>query len=109
MINSLAEPLARLRQFARSRPPAAGRCELCSENIGESHPHLVETTTGRLICSCSPCAILFSNNEQGAFRRVPRDTRRLADFQLTDQQWENLDIPIALAFLFYSTRAERVV
>ena len=32
-----------------------------------------------------------------------------ADFRLTDAQWEDLHLPINLAFFFHSTRAGRVV
>jgi hypothetical protein len=33
----------------------------------------------------------------------------LSDFRLTDPQWEELHLPINLAFFFHSTRAGRVV
>ena len=41
--------------------------------------------------------------------RVPRDVRYLSDFRLTDLEWENLHLPINLAFFYRSTRAGRVV
>ena len=40
--------------------------------------------------------------------RAPR-RRFLSDFRLTDAQWEDLHLPINLAFFFRSTRAGRVV
>ena len=41
--------------------------------------------------------------------RAARLRRCCTDFRMTDAQWENLSIPIGLAFLFHSTRAGGVV
>lgn len=40
---------------------------------------------------------------------MPRDARQLADFQLTDAQWDSLLIPINMAFFFHSTPAGHVM
>jgi hypothetical protein len=45
----------------------------------------------------------------GRYRRVSRRTWLLADFQITDGQWENLMIPINMAFFFYSSAQGRVI
>jgi hypothetical protein len=100
-------PLAALRDFARPRARPE-RCELCGGAIWPRHPHLLEIKTRRLVCSCEPCAVLFTN-EQAAYRRVPQQVAALDDFRLSDAQWDSLLIPIGLAFFFYSTPAGRVV
>ena len=105
----LPESLSRLRSFARTRPAANGRCELCGSLLSCEHSHLIEPEERRLLCCCEACMVLFSNQHAGRYRGVTRDVRRLVDFQMTDHQWENLNIPIGLAFLFYSTTAQRVV
>ncbi len=97
-----------LRQFVRPRAPAE-RCELCGLVLAPEHDHLVEPATRQLHCACTACAVLFSGQEGGKFRRVPRRVTRLQDFQMTDSQWDTLNIPIHLAFFFHSTSAERVV
>ncbi len=76
----------------------------------ESHPHLLETSSGRVVCSCDPCAILFSHREDGTkFLRIPRDPRRLADFRISDADWAALMLPIDIAFFLHrSTAAGRV-
>jgi hypothetical protein len=99
---------AALRRFTRKRP-AAECCELCSAPLPQGHEHLIEPAVGRLVCSCTACAILFSGQPSARYRRVPRDVEFLADFRMTDAQWEELHLPINLAFFFRSTRAERVV
>lgn len=105
----LPDSLKRLRRFAEAQPPSNERCELCSAPLTVEHSHLVEPEARRLLCCCDSCAVLFSNQHQGRYRRVTRDIWQLADFRMTDLQWENLGIPIGLAFLFYSTPAQRVV
>jgi Family of unknown function (DUF5947) len=99
---------AALRRFTRKRPPGES-CELCSASLSSNHEHLVESAAGRLVCSCTACAILFSSQPSARYRRVPRDVRFLSDFRMTDAQWEDLHLPINLAFFYHSTRGRRVV
>jgi hypothetical protein len=100
--------LASLRRFLR---PRTGRecCELCSVDLADDHAHLVELATRRLACACDACAILFSGQGAGKYRRVPRDVQLLTDLRLTDAQWQGLGLPINLAFFLHSTPAGRVV
>ncbi|MGA7221158.1 MAG: DUF5947 family protein, partial [Candidatus Sulfotelmatobacter sp.] len=55
----LADGFGALRQFARRERPLE-RCELCSLGLRSDHPHLIELAKRRLLCTCEPCAILFS-------------------------------------------------
>src|ERR1044072_4971265 len=96
-----------LRRFIPKRA-AIERCELCSAGLGGDHQHLVEPLSRKLLCACDPCAILFSQQER-KYRRVPKRIRYLADFRLTDAQWESLMIPINMAFFFHSSSAGRVI
>ena len=43
------------------------------------------------------------------YKRVPRRVLALADFHLSDGQWESLMVPISMAFFFRSTPDRRVV
>jgi hypothetical protein len=99
---------AMLRQFARKRR-AAERCELCSMEIAVGHPHLLDPVARNLVCSCDACALLFSGRAGARFRRVPRQSRLLANFQMTDAQWDGLMIPINMAFFFRSSPQEKMV
>ena len=104
-----AGPLGFLRRYAR--PPAAARerCELCGVELADEHPHLVEPAVRRLVCACRACALLFDNPAGTKYRRVPDRAERLADFKLTDVQWEALGLPVRMAFFLHSTPAGRVV
>ena len=95
------EPFASLRPFLRQRPAAESQCELCGALMNE-HPHLLELQTRKVICSCEPCAILFSSQSAAHYRRIPRDVRLLADFDLSDLQWEALAIPINMAYFCFT-------
>jgi hypothetical protein len=105
---SLETAFGVLRQFAR-RPRAAERCELCSTEIASHHSHLFDPTARKLICSCDACALLFSERTDARFKRVPRRVRMLANFQLTDAQWDGLMVPINMAFFFHSSPENRVM
>jgi len=103
-------PFATLRRFAVSRhEPVRERCELCSIGLAPEHRHLLETASHKIICSCDACALRFQDVLDGRFKLIPRDARSLPDFHLTDAQWDDLALPIDLAFLFYSTPAKRMM
>jgi hypothetical protein len=100
--------LTSLRRFARPRP-VRERCDLCGAELADEHAHLLEVARNRLVCACDPCAILFDTPGAGKFRRVPRRTQLLREFQLSDEVWAGLHLPIELAFFVYNTAAGRVV
>jgi Family of unknown function (DUF5947) len=101
-------PIAALRRFARKQSDAE-RCELCSKELGPQHQHLLEPANRRLVCSCDACAILFSGQQGGRYRRVPRRIELLADFKMTDAQWDDLHLPINLAFFYRNSAAQKVI
>ena len=107
-------PFAALSRFARRRRPADEVCELCGAALAPEHPHLVEinevqTKSGRIVCSCDGCALLFDGRTEGRFRRVPRRIEWLEGFRITDEQWENFHLPINLAFFYMNSTSRRVV
>ena len=104
----LDQAFATLRQFARSRPPAE-RCELCSAGLAYAHPHLVEIASRQIVCACEACATLFDGMANGKYRRVSRRAQLLANFKMTDAQWDDLLIPINMAFFFNSSVEGRTI
>lgn len=102
--------VARIQRFVRSpRVAEAEHCELCSQKIPSRHAHLVEPDKHRLLCVCQGCDMLLGDREDRKYVRVPQEARTLADFRLSDAEWDALGIPIGLAFFFYSTPDKRVV
>ena len=82
---------------------------MCSKELAADHEHLIEPASRKILCACDACAILFSGQADTRYRRVPRRILFLPGFQLSDDQWESLMIPINMAFFFNSTAAGHVV
>ena len=101
-------PFARLRQFVEPTS-AAERCELCAREIGPTHDHLLEPGVRHVVCACGACAVLFSDTSDLRYKRIPRESRSLPGFRLTDGQWESLRLPIELAFIYRSSTQDRIV
>jgi Family of unknown function (DUF5947) len=102
------QAFATLRRFARARRPEE-RCELCSAIIVQEHAHVVEVALRQIVCACEACATLFDGMTGGKYKRVSRRSLLLANFQMTDTQWEDLLIPIGMAFFFQSSIEGRTV
>jgi len=93
-------PLATLDRFARSSA-AVERCDLCGVGLAVAHEHLAEPATRRLLCCCSACALLFSAQEAGRYRRVSPRCEPLPELQVPDGLWGRLGVPVGLAFFVH--------
>lgn len=96
-------PFQALRQFAQRGP--VEYCNLCNVRVGQTHAHLIDPANRRILCACPSCSALFG----GKYKRIPRRVRFLEQFKLTDNQWDNLAVPINMAFFFHSTVGTQVV
>jgi hypothetical protein len=96
-----------LRQFARRERPIE-KCELCSLGLRPDHPHLIELSRRKLLCTCDACALLFSG-QATKYKRVPRRFHALPNFHLTDAEWNGLMVPINMAFFFKNSLEDRVI
>ena len=112
---SRAELVSSLRRL--SRPSAtdpngnggAGveRCELCGNELPESHRHLLHLTERRILCACATCWAQRSGDPE--LRPTGSRIVWLDDFELPDELWAKLQVPIGLAFFMRSSVAEAVV
>lgn len=105
-------PAAALLRIARERPrPADGeRCELCAAPVGEDHAHVVNVDSRALLCGCRACCLLFA--DEGAdlrYRAVPDRYLRFEGLTVDGRAWDELQIPVGLAFLFRNSVQDRVV
>jgi hypothetical protein len=110
-VNAIAQtsPLAALRRFARPQPaPEVEQCDFCSVPLPPQHRHLLEGATRKIICACDACALRF-DYAVGRYKLVPRDSKRLADFQMSDPQWESFSLPIQLAFFYCNSATNKVI
>lgn len=103
-----AAPIGALRRFTQERKsarPPLEHCELCSAEIPVEHRHLLNISSRTLICACQACLILFSDQGSGGgkYRLVPSRYLSLADFHMTDEQWDELMIPVNMVYIFRSS------
>src|SRR5690349_21044337 len=90
-------PLAALRRWRRA-PEAAPveHCDLCGDAIAPDHRHLLERSSQALLCACTACALLFDREGAagGKYLAVPTRYLALDEFHLSDEQWDDLLIPV---------------
>jgi hypothetical protein len=104
--------LASLRRIINERPaPVVGeRCEMCAEPITDGHPHVVDLESRALMCTCRGCYLLFTAEDaQLRYRAVPDRYLSFPDVTLDARQYDELEIPVGLAFLFNSSVLNRTV
>ena len=89
----------------------AERCEMCREVLNDRHGHLVEVEKRSLTCACRACYLLFTHSGAGGgrYRAVPERVYYDPDRPLTDADWNELQIPVAMAFFFYNSALGHVV
>jgi hypothetical protein len=87
------------------------RCELCREVLTDRHGHLVDTDKRSLACACRACYLLFTQEGAGGgrYRAVPERIYHDPSRALSDLDWNDLQIPVAMAFFFYNSAIGRVV
>ncbi|HEX4169607.1 MAG TPA: DUF5947 family protein [Bryobacteraceae bacterium] len=97
-------PVAALRRFVPARP-SKEKCDACGVGLPPDHIHQFDPKTRLIHCACPSCAALY----RGTYLDIPPQVIALPNFAITDTQWDDLLIPISLAFFTYSSAAGRVI
>ena len=97
-----------VRQVRRFVTPPVERCEVCDAAIPAEHGHLVDIVGRRLLCACRACTATASR-QGGPFRLTPRRASAFPVFRMTDAEWDALQIPIDMAFIFHSSPEGRPI
>jgi hypothetical protein len=99
--------LTRIRRT--SVRPAGERCEMCGEPLAEDrHSHVVDVSARTLMCTCRPCSLLFDYPDAALrYKAVPDRYHRLPP--LPAPIWDDLQIPVGVAFFFRNSALGRVV
>jgi hypothetical protein len=87
------------------------RCEMCREVLDGRHGHVVEIEKRSIVCACRACYLLFISDGAagGKYRSVPERVRYDPATPLDDADWNELQIPVAMAFFFVNSVLGRVV
>ncbi len=91
--------------------PAVERCDLCSEELLETHPHLFDNNEKTVLCTCAVCALLFPQRADatGRYRFIPETSTQLPDLVFDELTWNALEIPVHVAYFVRSPQTGRVV
>jgi Family of unknown function (DUF5947) len=106
------DALAVLQRIRANRPPpqVGERCEMCAEPIAEAHQHVVNLSSRALMCTCRGCYLLFTaENAELRYRAVPDRYLSFPSFELQPGRWDDLQIPVGLAFFFVNSVLNRTV
>ncbi|MGZ4612123.1 MAG: DUF5947 family protein [Kineosporiaceae bacterium] len=103
--------LRRLASARAERPERVGeRCEMCGQAIAEEHSHVVDARSRSLLCTCRACWLLFTRDDAAlAYRAVPDRYLSFPGFRLPQGDWDELQIPVGIAFFLASSAADRTV
>jgi hypothetical protein len=83
---------------------------MCAEPIADEHQHVVNLESRVLMCTCRGCYLLFTAEQtQMRYRAVPDRYLSFPDFSFGASEWDDLQIPVGLAFLFQNSVQDRVV
>lgn len=102
-----------LERLARRGPPArvGERCEMCATPVADGHGHVVDVEARGMLCVCRPCYLLFTPEGAGNdhYRAVPDRYVDLGPGAIGPQQWDQLEIPVSVAFFFHNSKLGEVV
>ena len=95
----------------RDDPPGTERCEMCQTVLDGRHGHLVDLEQRSIACACRACYLLFTHEGAagGRYRAVPERICRDPERPLAAADWNELQIPVTMAFFFYNSALGRVV
>ena len=88
---------------------APERCELCATEVGAEHGHIADLEGASLLCACRACYLLFTQQAagRGRYRAVPDRYLHDPGRVITPAEWDQLEIPVGLAFFLRTSRERR--
>lgn len=106
---ALPEGLARFLRPPEQAPERA--CEMCGADFGEKHQHVVDLESRNLVCTCRACYLLFTHEgaAQGRYKAVPDRLLHDPSPALDEAAWDELQVPVRIAFFFYNSQLGRIV
>jgi Family of unknown function (DUF5947) len=83
---------------------------MCATEVGPAHSHVADLEQSSLMCVCRACYLLFTHGTAGGgrYRGVPDRYARDPSRALTVIEWDELQIPVGLAFFLYSSQRGEV-
>ena len=115
--STLPPLVAELLQAASPAGPAPApdpdteRCELCKVELPPEHSHIADLENQTLECACRACYLLFTrpNGTHMRYQAIPDRYLKDPERTLTPAEFDQLEIPVGLAFFMHSSAAGRVI
>ena len=95
------------------------KCEMCAAEIPAEHGHVADLDAASLMCACRACYLLFTRPGAGGMREVAPSGQHLGRYRavpdrylddpgrvMSPAEWDQLEIPVGLAFFLRSSRAD---
>lgn len=100
--------LEKIRATQAARPDEV--CEMCAAGIPATHSHVADLEQSSLLCVCRACYLLFAPVQAGAgrYRAVPDRYLHDPARPMSAAEWDELEIPVGLAFFMYSSQNAEV-
>jgi Family of unknown function (DUF5947) len=103
----MTNPLAVLQRIraAPERPRPGEQCDMCGELVPDEHRHVVNVESRQLMCTCQGCTMLFTSKGAGGgkYRAVPDRYIALEGPVVAPGRWDELQIPVSVAFFFVNS------
>ena len=93
------------------------KCEMCAAQIPAEHSHVADLENSSLLCACRACYLLFTSAQagltrpsagRGRYRAVPDRYLHDPAHPMSAREWEELEIPVGLAFFLRSSQRDEV-
>ena len=90
---------------------------MCATPIAAEHSHVADLENSSLLCACRACYLLFTQQQagltsvaagRGRYRAVPDRYLHDPGHPLSAREWEELEIPVGLAFFLRSSKRDEV-
>jgi hypothetical protein len=104
------EVLAARSASAGDAPAPEEKCEMCAAAIAADHSHVADLEKSSLLCACRACYLLFTRPQagRGRYRSVPDRYLHDPAHPMSPGEWEELEIPVGLAFFLRSSEPDEV-
>jgi hypothetical protein len=104
------EQVLRLRRILEQpvvRRETAERCEFCGVAVPAEHSHVVDIENRRIVCSCRPCWLLFTNPGAagGKFRSAGDRRERVESTEFDTGEFAT---PVGMAFFIRNSKTGAV-
>jgi hypothetical protein len=107
---AIADALRLAAGATASQQPAEApeKCEMCAAEVPAEHGHVADLEAASLMCACRACYLLFTQRTagRGRYRTVPDRYLADPDRVMSPAEWDQLEVPVGLAFFLRSSRAD---